>query len=179
METSITDSTFEPGDWIKILRRAGLRLLGCDQRVFDPEPGTIEPEPQCYFLASKTAKHTLLGPYLHPYKHLAEPRASNTTSWDFVRRRVVADSEASWFTPGAWRLSDPTQLHESCPEGVTRIELDWILDMAQPADIAAAIRTWSKQNQSLEKVVLVQASPSNQAIALVNSVARPLVPGTT
>jgi hypothetical protein len=57
METSITDSTFEPGDWIKILRRAGLRLLECDQRS-----GTIEPEPQCYFLANKTAKHALLGP---------------------------------------------------------------------------------------------------------------------
>jgi hypothetical protein len=44
--------------------------------------------------------------------------------------------------------------------------------MAPPADIAAAVRTWSKQNPSLEEVVLVQASPSNQAIALVNSAAR-------
>jgi hypothetical protein len=92
--------------------------------------------------------------------------------WDFVRRRLVAGSGASCFAPGAWRLSDPTQLHETCPEGVTRIEPDWILDMAPPADIAAAVRTWSKQNPSLEEVVLVQASPSNQAIALVNSAAR-------
>ena len=179
MGTSITDSTFEPGDWIKILRRTGLRLLECDQRVFDPKPGTIEPEPQCYFLASKTAKHTLLGPYLHPYKHLAEPRASKVNSWDFVRRRLVADSGASWFAPGAWRLSDPTQLRGACPGEVTRIELDWILDMAPPADVAAAVQTWAKQNPSLEEVVLVQASPSNQAIALVNSVARSLAPGTT
>jgi 2-polyprenyl-3-methyl-5-hydroxy-6-metoxy-1,4-benzoquinol methylase len=62
METAITDSTFEPGDWIKTLRRAGLKLLECDQRIFDPKSGTIEPEPQCYFLANKTAKHALLGP---------------------------------------------------------------------------------------------------------------------
>jgi 2-polyprenyl-3-methyl-5-hydroxy-6-metoxy-1,4-benzoquinol methylase len=81
METSITDSTIEPGDWIKTLRHAGLRLLECDQRIFDPKPGTIEPEPQCFFLASKTAKHALLGPYMHPYKHLAAHRASNANSW--------------------------------------------------------------------------------------------------
>jgi SAM-dependent methyltransferase len=179
METSITDSTFEPGDWIKILRRAGLRLLECDQRIFNPKPGKIEPELQCYFLASKTAKHALLGPYMHPYKHFAMPRAPNSNSWDFISRRLVADSAASWFAPGAWRVSNPTQLHESCPEGVARIELDWVLDMAPPADTAAAIRTWAQQSSSLEEVILVQASPSNQAITLVNSVARSLAPGTT
>jgi hypothetical protein len=51
--------------------------------------------------------------------------------------------------------------------------------MAPSTDIAAAIRNWAKQNPRLEEVVLVQASPSNQAIALVNSVARFLAPGTT
>jgi SAM-dependent methyltransferase len=125
METSITDSTSEPGDWIKTLRQAGLPLLECEQSTFDPRPGTIEPEPQYFFLASKTAKHALLGPYKHPYKHLAAPRALNATSWDFVRRRRVADSErASWFAPGAWKLDSPAHLLENCPEGVVRIELD-------------------------------------------------------
>jgi hypothetical protein len=33
--------------------------------------------------------------------------------------------------------------------------------MAPPTEIAAAMRTWAKQNPRLEEVVLVQASPSN------------------
>lgn len=178
MQTAITDSTFEPGAWIKVLRRAGLRLLECDQRIFDPKPGKIEPEPQCYFLASKTAKNALLGPYVHPYKHLAAPRVSDSTSWDFIRRRRVGDGDATWFKPGAWRITDPAQIHEPCPEGTTRIELDWLLDMTPPSEIASAIRTWSKDNHSLQEVLLFQASPSNHALALVNSVARFLGLGT-
>lgn len=65
MGTTIRDSTCEAGDWIKVLRRAGLRLVECEQKKSDPQPGKIEPEPQCFFLASKMHDHALLGPYMH------------------------------------------------------------------------------------------------------------------
>ena len=170
MRTVIKDSTFETGAWIMILRRAGLQLVECEQRKFDPRPREIEPEPQCFFLASKTNRNALLGPYIHPYKHHSAPSASTWGSWNSLMGRCVMDVERPSHGSGVWQVG-PEQLKQQCQTGVKRVELKWLLGIATEIDIGSTVRAWSQQNPALQKIVLIQASPSNHALEIVNSVA--------
>lgn len=171
MGTTIKDSTFEAAEWIKNLRRAGLELVECEQRKFDPKPGEIEPEPQCYFLASKTKRHALLGPYMHPYEHYSMPATGKQASWDSIKSRCTFDFERQGSASGVWKVT-PEQLKQRCPPEVVRAELEWTLDLATEDDVVSSIRAWAEQSPNLQEIVLIQASPSNQAVTLVNSVAR-------
>jgi SAM-dependent methyltransferase len=177
MGTTIKDSTLEVGEWVTILRRAGLRLDACEQRKFDPEPGHIEPESQCFFLASKTGRNALLGPHSHPYKHYPISPIEFQASRSSLMGRRVFDTVHSPSTPITWKIN-LDQLNQECPIGVKRLELDWLLGAATTTKISSAVRACLAQNSAIEKVVLVQASPSNHAIEVANSVARFLGLGT-
>lgn len=169
MGTTIRDSTFEAGEWIKVMRRAGLRLEECEQRKFDPRPGEIEPEPQCYFLATKTSRQALLGPYMHPYEHYSMSSARSDACWKALLDRRIVDRTTP--VSKSWRVT-PEGLDQHCPQGVRTVVMDWILDANPHTDVAAAVKYWVQQNPSLEKLKIIQASPSNQMIDLVNSVSR-------
>lgn len=71
---------------------------------------------------------------------------------------------------GVWQVG-PEQLKQQCQTGVKRVELKWLLGIATEIDIGSTVRAWSQQNPALQKIVLIQASPSNHALEIVNSVA--------
>jgi SAM-dependent methyltransferase len=171
MGTVVRDSTFEAGAWMTVFRRAGLRLVECEQRQFNPNPGKIEPEPQCYFLASKTGKNALLGPYVHPYEHHPPSSTSVRNSWSSLMGRCSTDVECPSPPSESWIVS-PEQLAQACPAGVKKVELRWLLDTLTECDIGSVVQAWSEQNPALEQIILVQASPSNHALEIINSVAR-------
>lgn len=170
MGTTIRDSTFEVGDWIKSLCHAGLKLVECEQRKFDPRPGKIEPEPQCFFLASKTDKNALLGPYRHPYMHYPMSDARPEAAWKAVLDRRIFDVERPSEARKCWRAT-PGDLDRTCPSDVTKVVLDFFSD-AQPQNrITDCVTRWLEQGLSLEYIEIIQASPSNQLVDLVNSIA--------
>lgn len=177
MGTTIRDSTFEAGDWIRILRRAGLKLVECEQRRFDPRPGQIEPEAQCFFLARRTEKHALLGPYMHPYKHYPTHGAKSETARKAVLSRRIIDASRSVDGAKVWNVT-AEEMHLPCPTGTTKVVLDWLLGSAEQSDIVACVKTWAEQSPSLKQVEVILAAPSNQTVDLVNSVLRFLGQGT-
>lgn len=84
------------------------------------------------------------------------------------------ERDAHALTPSSgksWKVL-PEQLGQDCATGTRRILLDWILDALSNADIARSVNNWIKANPSLEQIVVVQASPSNQVLSLIKSVAQ-------
>lgn len=72
----------------------------------------------------------------------------------------------------------PGDLDQPCPSDVTKIVLDWILDAETGNRITECAKSCLKQTPSLEFVEVIQVSPSNRVVNLINSVEGSLGEGT-
>lgn len=111
----------------------------------------------------------MLGPYLHPYKHYPTASARLSEARDEVVKRCIFDNERSWEKAGTWTVGRD-ELEKAMPSGITRTELFWALDDGLGEDVAGAIKSWRQRSPEVREVKIVQASPSNQVIELVNLV---------
>jgi len=86
MDQVVKDNTFGVGDWVSLLRAAGVSLVSMDGSVFDVKAGVYNLEPQCFLIGQRGPNEALMGPWPLPWKYRG-PRVVGQLGWqDFAER---------------------------------------------------------------------------------------------
>lgn len=185
MDTFVRDNVMSVGEWIGNLRQAGVVLNSADGTTFDIRPGSFVPEPECFVFGTRGVKDPLLGPYKHPYLHQPSPKPG-PGSWEALLRRWVTphvgddrgiiNSAASDGQLVIGRLDGAPKPSAEVPHSPhSSIELTWALDvLTDPASAIdatiALIRAEPYSHSPPARMTLFQASPTNDALYILNRV---------
>ncbi|ROV87094.1 hypothetical protein VMCG_10886 [Cytospora schulzeri] len=181
MDTFVRDNTMSVGEWINSLRQAGIVMSSASGTTFDIRPGKLVPEPECFVMGIRGTKDPLLGPYKHPYMHQPSPQPT-PDSWECLTGRwkfSVGHGGEIFHKPAG-----DTQLRVCRLDGIPKtsedassinreeVELIWALDtLAEPESVIEDLTTTLRTSSSTSaRISLVQASPSNDALYIVNRV---------
>lgn len=176
MDTFVRDNVMSVGEWISNLRQAGIVLSSASGTTFDIRPGNFVPEPECFIIGIRGTKAPLLGPYKHPYMHQPSPSPA-LEHWEGILRRwksPIDHSGINLYNPGGdmqlkiGRLNGfPETLVQMSSRAREGVELGWALDtLTEPESAIDDLNT----TYGIQRISLVQASPTNDALYIVNRV---------